>query len=419
MESWGRMAYKFSVIVELVKNKKKLKQTLNSLKGQTLDFNSEIQVILLADSRVEKEYLQFCTEFAASFSENVLLLGRLDFSQVQGTWISCLQEGQEWSPLAFETVVRMEQESIDPIDFALEKYKEETAENKTENSYDFVLNQMWKFEGELGKYIFSRRFDEEIEKIVQANEKLEVMYQLALIMVKAEYMIVLEKEQLTGKKKYAGKQKEWYCKQLPDFGTAIQQLKASVSDARKEQLDLIYMTQLAESMKDKVEDILSEEEIRRYELWLQEALEKIDDAVINRANMNAATRRYAFSLKDGEDIAGKVVCRNGKFYYKNMLFFDIKNAETFIMHADESDNHKIIGVSYHPLQENQIIFYLTDGEKEYPFVYKEKGEKVYRCLNHVERQERIYECILPAEIDPSILYVECIYMGKYVTNLSK
>ena len=397
------MAYKFSVIVELVKNKKKLKQTLNSLKGQTLDFNSEIQVILLADSRVEKEYLQFCTEFAASFSENVLLLGRLDFSQVQGTWISCLQEGQEWSPLAFETVVRMEQESIDPIDFALEKYKEETAENETENSVEFVLNQMWKFQGELGKYIFSRHYDKEVEKIVLANEKIEVMHQLALITTKAEYMIVLEKERLTGKKIYKEKQKEWYFKQLPDFGMEIQRLKADASKARREQLDLIYMTQLAESMKDKVENILSEEEIRRYELWLQEALEKIDDAVINRANMNAATRRYAFSLKDGEDIAGKVVCRNGKFYYKNMLFFDIKNAETFIMHADESDNHKIIGVSYHPLQENQIIFYLTDGEKEYPFVYKEKGEKVYRCLNHVERQERIYECILPAEIDPSIL----------------
>ena len=88
-------------------------------------------------------------------------------------------------------------------------------------------------------------------------------------------MIVLEKERLTGKKIYKEKQKEWYFKQLPDFGMEIQRLKADASKARREQLDLIYMTQLAESMKDKVENILSEEEIRRYELWLQEALEKI------------------------------------------------------------------------------------------------------------------------------------------------
>ena len=172
------MEYKVSVIVELEKSKKKLKQTLNSLKEQTLDFNSGIQVILLANDSVEEDYLQFCEEYAALFGENVVFWRNVDFSGIEGAWISCLQEGQEWSPLAFETVVRMEQESIDPIDFALEKYKEETAENKTENSYDFVLNQMWKFEGELGKYIFSRRFDEEIEKIVQANEKLDEISQL-------------------------------------------------------------------------------------------------------------------------------------------------------------------------------------------------------------------------------------------------
>ena len=135
--------------------------------------------------------------------------------------------------------------------------------------------------------------------------------------------------------------------------------------------------------------------------------------------MNAATRRYAFSLKDGEDIAEKIVCRNGKFYYKNMIFFDITDGQPFVMHTDEADKHKMIGVSYHPLQEEQMIFYLTDGVEEYPFVYKENGEKVYRCLNHIERQERRYECVLPADINPSVLHLECIYMGKYVTALKK
>ena len=292
------MAYKFSVIVELVKSKKKLKQTLNSLKSQTLDFNTEIQVILWADTRVEKEYLQFCREYAESFGENVLLLSKPDFSQVKGEWISCLQEGQEWTPSTFETVVQMGQESVDEIDFVLEKYKEETEENETENRFEFVLNQMWRFQDELGKYIFSRRYDKEVGKIIQAHEKLEVMYQLAVILMRAENMIILEKEQLTGKKRYETKQKEWYFTKLPDFGARIQQLKADSLKARREQLDLVYMTQLAESMKDKVENLLTEEEIKRYELWLREVLGEIEDAVINRANMNAATRRYAFSLKD-------------------------------------------------------------------------------------------------------------------------
>ena len=411
------MAYKFSVIVELVKSKKKLKQTMNSLKEQTLDFNSGIQVILWADNRVETEYLQFCEEYAASFGKNVLLMSRMDFSQIKGEWISCLQEGQEWTPTTFETVVQMAQESVDDIDFALEKYKEKTEDNETENRFEFVLNQMWRFQDELGKYIFSRHYDEEVEKIIQANEKLDVMYQLAVILLKAENMIVLEKEQLTGKRRYEAKQKKWYFTKLPDFGAGIQQLKENASKARREQMDLVYMTQLSETMKDKVEKLLTEEEIKRYELWLREVLGEIDDAVINRANMNAATRRYAFSLKDGVDIAGKLVCRNGKFYYKNMIFFDIQNGDPFVMHADETNDHKIIGTSYHPLQEEQMIFYLTDGVKEYPFVYKENGEKIYKCLNHIERQERRYECILPVEVKLSALHLECIYMGKYVTNL--
>lgn len=172
-------------------------------------------------------------------------------------------------------------------------------------------------------------------------------------------------------------------------------------------------------MKDKVENLLTEEEIRRYEQWLKDCLGEMQDAVINRANMNAATRRYAFSLKAGKDIAGEVVCRNGKFYYKNMVFFDIRNKDSFVMQMGRDEKNKITGISYHPLQEEQMIFYLTDGVKEYPFIYKKNGEKTYKCMGQVERQERLYECILPAGIDLSTLHAECIYMGKYVTNLTE
>lgn len=411
------MAYKVSVIVQLVKNKKKLKQTLNSLKAQTLDFDSEIQVLLWANDRVETEYLKFCKEYAESFGENVMLWSKLDFSQVKGEWMSYLQEGQEWTSSAFETVAQMAQESIDSIDFVLEKYKEETEEKKAENSYDFVLNQMWRFQGELGKYIFSRKYDEEIAKIVQANEKLEVMYQLAVILLKAENMIVLEKEKLTGKKSYESKSREWYFGKLPDFGEEIKKLKINVSTVRSELLDLVYMTQLGESMKDKVENILTEDEIAKYEVWLKGELLKLDNAVINRANMNAATRRYAFSLKDGKDMAGEVVCRNGKFYYKNMVFFNMRNGNPFVMKPDEAEQNKIIGISYHPLLEEKITFYLTDGVKDYPFVYKEDGEKIYKCVNHIERQERKYECILPDTVKFENLHLECVYLGHYVTCL--
>lgn len=411
------MSYKVSVIVELVKNKKKLKQTLNSLKNQTLDFEREIQVFLWTNNRVEAEYLQFCEEYANTFGGNVVFGNSLDFSQVKGAWISCLQEGQEWTPSAFETVIQMAQNSIDPIDYVLEKYKEDTEDNKTENYYDFVLNQMWKFQGELGKYIFSRKYDVEVEKIIHSKEKLEVMYQLAIILLKSQNMIVLEKEQLIGKKRYETKTQEWYFAKLPDFGEEIQRLKIEQSRARKEQLELVYMTQLAESMKDKVENILTEDEIVRYEVWLKGELMKLDDAVINRANMNAATRRYAFSLKDGKDMAGEVVCRNGKFYYKNMVFFDMRNGNPFVMKPDEAEQNKIVGISYHPLLEEKITFYLTDGVKDYPFVYKGDGEKIYKCVNHIERQERKYECILPDTVKFENLHLECVYLGHYVTCL--
>lgn len=411
------MAYKVSVIVELVKNKKKLKQTLNSLKSQTLDFDSEIQVFLWASDRVEGEYSQFCEQYAKSFGENVLFWKRVDFSQVKGMWISCIQEGQEWTPSVFETVHRMAQESIDPIDIVLEKYKEETEENKTENGYDFVLNQMEKFQGELGKYIFSRRYDKEVEKIIQTNEKLEVIYQLAIIMLKAQSMIFLEKEQLIGKKRYEPKHTEWYFVKLPDFKEKIQKLKSNASKTRQEQLDIIYMTQLTESMKDKVETLLTENEIARYELWLKDELMKLDDAVINRANMNAATRRYAFSLKSGKDIAMELVCRNGKFYYHNLMLYAMRYGTSFELKQDDENVCRVKGISNHPLLEEQLRFYLTDGRNEYPFVYVGDGTKVYKCMNHTVRQERKYECTLPDTVRFENLHLECVYLGHYVTCL--
>ena len=411
------MAYKVSVIVEVIKNKKKLKQTIKSLKAQTLNFKEDIQVIFLADDKVKEDYVQFCEEYAEVLGKHAVFMRKPDFSQIEGAWINCLQEGQEWTPTVFEKVVQTTEETVDDIDFVLEKYKEATERTVLEKRYEFVLNEMEKFQDEFGKYIFSRKFDKELETILQTNEKLEVMYGLTVILTKAEQMVILQREQLVGKRKYEKKEKDWYFTKLPAFRERMQQLKIPLSKGRKEQVDLAFMTKLSESMKDKVENLLTDEEIKEYERWLKESLDELDDAVINRATMNASTRRYAFSLKTGKDMAGEVVCRNGIFYYDNLMFYNIRSSDSFMVQADEEDEHRIIGTSYHPLQEEQMRFYLTDGVGEYPFVYIEDGQKVYKCLKHVVRKERRYECILPAEIKSAALHLECIYMGRYVTCL--
>lgn len=410
------MAYKVSVIVELVKDKKKLEKTMEALEGQTLSGDGEIQIILLASKNISEEYHAFCEKYASAGEDNMILLQEADLSKVEGDWINILQEGQAWTASTFETVVKMTEAVNNPIDFILEKYKEETEELETTNRYEYVLNQTGNCQEDLGKYIFSRKFVSELEDILRAERKLEIMYGLASIMVQAQRMIILEKEELAGKRMYEKKEKDWYFVELPEFRNRMMELRASVSKEHIQQVELVYMSQLAQSMKDKVENLMTEEEIAKYELWLQGELRKLEDAVINRANMNAATRRYAFSLKRGKDIADELVCRNGKFYYNNLMIYDIFYGSSFEVKIDEKNMRRVEGISYHPLQEKQMEFYLTDGEGEYPFVYQEDGQKKYKCLNHVTRQQRRYECIVPESVKIEMLHLECIYLGKYVIS---
>lgn len=410
------MANRVTVIIELKKDKKKLKKTINSLERQKIQETGGVQIILFAGEALQEEYLDYCREIASTGTD-MELWKTWQEDKIEGDMVNVLQEGQTWTQTAVETLVALWDSQEEELDFAVEKYKE--AVEKQNNRFEYVLNQTEKFVGDIGKYFFHKKFCNEIQKAVATDKKLEIIYYLVKIISTSENMLVLESEKLDGKRQYDKKEREWYLSELPEFKRKLQKLEIQAGSEHHAQIAVAYMTQLAESMKDKVEEYLTEEERLQYEHWLQKELQGLENAVINRGNMNAATRKYAFSLKLGKDVTEQVYCRDGKFYYDNLMIYNIKNGNSFVITQNPDEDGEVCGVSYHPIREDKIQFYLTDRRKEYKFQYKEDAQKSQKCMNHIVMQEKKYVCRIPSDVDYSSLYLECNYGGSSVIRLEK
>lgn len=410
------MASRVTIIIELKNDRKKLKQTITSLEKQDMQAVGGMQVILFAREALQEGYLDYCREIANT-DTNMEVWQAWQQDKINGDIVNLLQEGQTWTQNALKVLVELWDNQEESLDFAVEKYKEVVENQK--NRFEYVLNQTEKFVGDVGKYFFNIKFCNEIQKIASTDKKLEAIYSLVEIVGKSQNMLVLESGKLDGKRRYYKKGAEWYLSGLPEFKRKLGELKKQLGPEHGAQISVAYMTQLAESMKDKVEEYLTEEERLQYEHWLQKELQELENAVINRGNMNAATRKYAFSLKLGRDVTEEVYCRNGKFYYDNLMIYNIKNGNSFVIAQSPNEDGEVCGVSYHPIREDKIQFYLTDGINQYKFQYKEDTNKSAKCMNHVVIQGKKYICHIPASVDYSRLALECNYGGSNVIRLEK
>lgn len=404
--------FEISVIVRTDKNLELIQKTIESIENQSLSFSKNIQVILISGKNASQELLEFCEKYQIQYSENVLVLEKLEMKFVKGRWINILWAGQEWQERAFKRLLALEENSPQKMAYAIECYSGTKETNYTE----LAINSVEHYQDDLSRYFFSRKFDKLVGKAAQAKEKLDIVAILAQIIVKSERIGVLRDIERQGRKpKYKKRTREWYLEKIPEFEQKISKMISDNGEEHEYQLQYILVSVLAESVKGNPDKILTEQEIREYEAKLKSMLLNLDDYILGRANINAVTRRYMFSLKYGKDIAEELVVRKGNFFYQNIGIYNLVGGAPFqIAEVQETENGiKIRGLLYHSLPQKDVAFVFTDGRQEIPVSKVGETDRIFWCLDYNMRQETICECEIPSDMDVQKTRLMCRYRGLY------
>lgn len=403
--------FEISVVVRPEKNIELLQKTIESIEKQTLSFSKYVQVVFITGKKTGEEVQKFYRKCQMCYPKNIVIENNLDKKLIRGRWVNILWAGQVWHEDVFAKLLKLEKNMSEKVSYIV-KNDSATDTNCIKNA----INAIGSYQDDLGKYFFSRNFDELIIKAAKSKEKLEIVEKLTQIIVKAERIGILYDAGSQGKKpKYKKRTREWYLEKIPEFEQKISKMISDSGEEHKYQLQYVLVSVLAESVKGNPSEILTEQEIREYETKLKQMILNLDDYILGRANINAVTRRYMFSLKYGKDIAEELVVRKGNFFYKNIGIYNLAGGVPFkATNTQETENGiKIRGLLYHSLPEKDVDFVFTDGRQEVPVFNVGDTDRIFWCLNYNMRQEHICECEIPGTMDLKKTRLMCRYRGLY------
>lgn len=402
--------YLFTVIV-YANGEEQLAKTLESLKNQTLPYERQVQVIIQTERKNLLVYAKY-------LRKNVRICRKVSMRMVKGQLINCIKEGQVWSKNALEEAAKLYLSSGRQLSVLIEEAR------SAEDAHNYIQKMEYhaeKFEEDNGKYFFVKKNDAALEQLFIVKEKWHHLEILTEILLNEEQIGILETVKLSGIKKALPRCRETYMEKLPELERKLEKMKGIYGSKYKQNLDMILMYQLADSMKEDIDAILGDEEKKVYERWLKNTLMKIDDYLIYRGNMNGVTRVYAFSLKYDRDIRENFLIRNGKLLFENMAIYNMKQSKMIsgVKIEEKNECRKIYIKVLAPLLKEKLEFYLAEKDKEYLFEYIGDTEKTSKCMGHIVAREREYVCNVPLGEEVGKLEMMCQYEGIYPVSLGK
>lgn len=412
------MGKEITVMVKLLGNAKLLKRTMDALTEQTMGFDKNIQVILYGSGTYPAEHRTLCQKYIDEHPENVLLCKEPKVGAAEGSFLNCLQEGQFWQKDAFANAKKLYDNRIDHPKVVEDWYEVPEQEDEVYEDYCLnIINQVEKVPEEPGCYFFHRSYAGQVAQLIQAQRKLDAVRSLFGILLDAGNIGILKNNKMYGKRTaYAEVTSDWYVKELPAFAEELAQMKQGAYGKYRQNLDFLLMYQIADALKQDATGVLDAASIEEFRDWLKGVLSGMDDYVIVKGKMNGITRRYALSLKYGTDITDRLIYRNGKLLFANMVIYNLKHSICFRIEGetDDGDGMLVTGSSNHPLPTDAVEFYYADETgREYPFEPTGEVREEKRCLDQVMQRNLEYKCKLPHGCSREELVLMYRYQGSY------
>ena len=417
--------YKFSVVIPVYNVEGYLAETLDSVIGQSIGFENNIQIILVNDGSPDDSE-KICLEYAKKYPENILYLKQENkgvsaarnygMQYVEGKYVNFLDSDDKWTSGSFQAVYDFFEKRRDKIDLVACPQKFFEARDDYHWLF-FKYEQGSRIIDVLEKYNYVQMHvtasfvKAEVLKTHRFDEKLKFAedskFVNSIILDKLKYGVVADALHLYRKRVNAssaiqnkGTSKEWYLDTPEHYYLELIQESLDKYGTVLLYIQYLILYDFQWRLRDDLNGILTEEEQEWYKEWLRKMLQYMDDDLICHLDkMYVEYKLYALSLKYGRDIRKELVYRRGALYFDHIKMYSLQAKSLFSV--DVLNIHEecleLAGRIWCPFADDLTITVENDRGESFPVTSKPAQFRKAVIFGEEMMRVRGYEIRLPLE----------------------
>lgn len=401
--------YLFSVIIPVCGNPDSLSDTLESVIGQDIGFEKQIQIIIV-DGGDSEEGSRICRDFEKRYPHNFVCV-RTDggdaglnaarnegIRYAEGRYITFPRCGDRFGSGSFRNVYEFYETASGAVDVVFCCGRPDSGIVDIRKRYRQVRNSL------AGCFI---RGEEVREHTFQGNmaAEAESLFVNSIILERQQYGLAAAGEcsfsterTCPGGRVERKMSKEWYLETPSVY--YMQLIRQSV---RQYEVVIPYIQYLICSdfqwrLRDDPSHVLNAKEQKEYEACLREMLSYMDDAMICRPEkMYVEYKLFALSLKYGRDITSGLVYRKGKLYFEAARIYGLQSKSLFSIDvlAVEEGSLRLSGRIWCPFADRIAIYFENDRGEQFPVEHTPAGFRKAVIFGKELIRVRGYEAELP------------------------
>lgn len=389
-ESNSEYKYKFSVVIPIYNVEDYLAETIDSVIGQTIGFEENIELILVNDGSPDNSE-KICLEYKKKYPNNIKYILKKNggvssarnegMKHVEGKYINFLDSDDKWEKNAFKKVYSF-MEKHPEIDVTATKLKFFGART----GLNHPLN--WKFK-ETGIVDINKEYSKiqmSVNTTFIRKEALTEQFSTELkyaedsqfinkiILKKQKYGVISDTHYLYRKREDGTsaldnslKSKNYYLNTLEYFHKEwIDYCKKNYGELPK-YIQFVMMYDLQWKIKSRLlEGLLTNEEVKQMKKDLRYVLSFIDDEIImEQKQISKEYKEESYLLKYNNKIKKSLKVDGVRVYYNKNILYSFKKRLTLNIINVEDNKIEIRGFLNVPLTKEDVkLYYEIDGKKK-------------------------------------------------------
>lgn len=415
--------FKFSVVIPIYNVEQYLEDTIESVLAQDIGFRENIQMILVNDGSPDNSE-QICLEYQRQYPDNIVYVKQENagvsaarnhgMSFVEGRYVNFLDSDDKWSPDAFSEVYKFFEQHREEI--SLVSCKQEFFEARSglhilsRNKFECnrIIDVLEDYE-DIQLHITSSFVKASAMSMVQFDTNLkygeDAVYVNEIILDTHKYGVVSapthyyrKRSNNTSAVQGKGKALDWY------FVTPRLFYQRLIDISLEKWGEVIPYVQYAVAydirwrLKDKIQEVLTEEQRKRYIQIMRDLLQKCDDDIIlMQKGISIWEKWYLLSLKYKEDIFKQLEYLDGKMLWNNLFFYNFQTGGMLRADVISVRNGRLLisGQIRIPFIDD-LEFWVRDVDgKEYLIEKKRSGHSPLDIWGTHLQDTYVYEVSLP------------------------
>lgn len=427
--------YKFSFVMAVYNAEEFLRETVESILAQSMDFAENCEIIFVNDGSPDN-CEEICLSYKSKYPNNITYIKQKNegvsiarnkgIDVVRGKYVSFLDSDDKLSPNTLDAVYTFLEENYTKVDFAsikIEMFEAATGDHSFNQK--FGKTRIVDVKKEYTSLQFSaassfikaealqngHRFDERIKRFAE-----DLKFMTELVLDKEKYGVVSgpvyyyrRRNDGQSSTDVETSSRDWYGKTLKLVHEDLIKYSLDKYGHISRYLQFVIVRDLQRRFKRQIPDVLSDEEKKEYKKRLFALLQYVDDSMIMKLDLYIGHRLFMLGCKYDEYIFDKVEHKGSVVSYRKKPIYDYSKSarETVFVEAVNIEHDEIVlhgRLSGFLFKGYELAFSVGDGESEYRPRSIDKPEKVVLSLDEVINSGNFFSVRLPLVYNAEIAY---------------